>query len=187
MGRNKGVFNSLGHIAGAAGRGTKTPNYGRSGSEMAPLRFRIIHKRFGIGPESPGPENPNSETGSLETPPTSEESANHRFLSGGARLGLDESAGYAGTRPTPLSRALIRLRKAGLTQHVENCGTNSSNPPLSSKESANHRFPRARQIDRRSDEASKPKPYLRAVLQVRIHLPPAESPVNSAPAGEKDE
>ena len=119
--------------------------------------------------------------------PSSEESANHRFLSGGARLGLDESAGYAGTRPTPLSRALIRLRKAGLTQHVENCGTNSSNPPLSSKESANHRFPRARQIDRRSDEASKPKPYLRAVLQVRIHLPPAESPVNSAPAGEKDE
>src|SRR6516164_6268449 len=66
-------------------------------------------------------------------------------------------------------------------------GTSSSNPSPSSKESANHRFPRARQIDRRSDEASKPKPYLRAVLQVRIHLPPAESPVNSAPAGEKDE
>ena len=55
-------------------------------------------------------------------------------------------------------------------------GTGSSNPPSSSKESANHRFPRARQIDRRSDEASKPKPYLRAVLEVRIHLPPADSP-----------
>ena len=54
-------------------------------------------------------------------------------------------------------------------------GTDSSNPVPSSKESANHRFPRARQIDRRSDEASKPKPYLRAVLQVRIHLPPAGS------------
>jgi len=52
-------------------------------------------------------------------------------------------------------------------------GTEISNPFPSSKESANHRFPRARQVDRRSDEASKPKPYLRAVLQVRIHLPPA--------------
>jgi hypothetical protein len=39
-----------------------------------------------------------------------------------------------------LSRALIRLRTAGLTQHVENCGTNSSNPPLSSGESTNFRF-----------------------------------------------
>ena len=33
--------------------------------------------------------------------------------------------------------------------------------------------------DKLSDEASKPKPYLRAVLQVRIHLPPAESPLQT--------
>jgi hypothetical protein len=34
-----------------------------------------------------------------------------------------------------LSRALIRLRKAGLAQHDENCGTKSSNPLPSSEES----------------------------------------------------
>ena len=39
-----------------------------------------------------------------------------------------------------LSHALIRLRKAGLPQHDENCGTTSSNPLLSSGESTNHRF-----------------------------------------------
>src|SRR6516165_12053937 len=55
--------------------------------------------------------------------------------------------------------------RAGFDAHSKR-GTESSNPPPSSKGSANHRFPRARQIDRRSDEASKPKPYLRAVLQV---------------------
>ena len=55
--------------------------------------------------------------------------------------------GYKGVAPNPgptrrrnpskslLRRALIRLRKAGLTQHVENRGTNSSTPPLSSEES----------------------------------------------------
>src|SRR6516165_9036146 len=31
-------------------------------------------------------------------------------------------------------------QKGGLTQHVENCGTNSSNPPLSCEESAYHQF-----------------------------------------------
>ena len=34
-----------------------------------------------------------------------------------------------------LSRALIRLRKGGLEQHDENCGTKSSNPLPSSGES----------------------------------------------------
>ena len=63
---------------------------------MAPLRFRIIHKRFGIGPESPGLEKPNSETGSLETPRTSGESANFRFLSGGALAPVRRNQPFAG-------------------------------------------------------------------------------------------
>src|SRR6516225_1749168 len=54
--------------------------------------------------------------------------------------GLDESAGYAGTPCNSLlSRALTRLKKAGLAQHDENCGTKSSNPLLSSGESVSQR------------------------------------------------
>jgi hypothetical protein len=37
-----------------------------------------------------------------------------------------------------LCRALIRLTKAGLAQYDENCGTTSSNPSSSSRESGPH-------------------------------------------------
>jgi hypothetical protein len=39
-----------------------------------------------------------------------------------------------------LSHALIRLRRAGLAQHDENCGTKSSNPAPSSEESVANLF-----------------------------------------------
>jgi len=58
-----------------------------------------------------------------------------------------------------LSRALIRLRKAGLTQHVENCGTNSSNPPLSSGESDELRIRPPPNINKASSNRSRRRGY----------------------------
>src|SRR6516164_10664376 len=72
--------------------------------------------------------------------------------------------------------------RAGANQRsVVRGGTQSSNPVPYSKESANHRFPRARHIDRRSDEATKPRnrspifaryyKFESISLQRRVHEP----------------
>ena len=67
---------------------------------MARLRSSIIHKCLRTGRNSPAPRKPISETGSLETLPSSEESANFQFLSGGVLSGPDAPA-FAQSASTP--------------------------------------------------------------------------------------
>src|SRR5262249_40427337 len=75
-----------------------------------------------------------------------------------------------------LSRALIRLRKAGLAQHDENCGTKSSNPLPSSGESANFRFLEgSREVPRMRYPAAEKLEIIRLVEQ--SPLPVRNTPV----------